>query len=233
MTKILLVSYAYNEQNNLESVIKKVKKTQKKLKKFETEFLVINDGSTDRTQELLDDIKIKTISHPFNLGPGVTLRTAYMYAVKNDFDYVVRFDSDGQHNPEYIPELLAPLFNKEADLVIGSRYVNDQEYKTSFVREIGIVFFSKIVSFLGGKKIADVTSGFRAVKGDLLKEIIYHIPRDFTALQLTLLESRMGIKIKEVPIEMNQRLNGKSYLNKKRLCKYPFKMFLAVLRGLK
>ena len=158
------------------------------------EIIVVNDGSTDNTANIAKRYG-NVITHPVNMGPGVVVQTGYKYAIRNKFDYIVRLDSDGQHNPKYIPKLLEPILKDEADVVIGSRYLHDDEYDTTFTRHLGIRFFSYIASCVMGMKITDVTSGFRALKKEVAESVVDTFPSGIIALEITIRKAFKGFRI--------------------------------------
>ena len=121
MKKLLIMTVAYNEEKNIGEVLEGIKKTIENLHKhnpnLDYEIIVVNDGSTDNTANIAkkQSKHANVITHPINLGPGVAVQTGYKYAIRNKFDYIVRLDSDGQHQPKYIPKLLEPVLEDEAE----------------------------------------------------------------------------------------------------------------------
>ncbi|WP_290596904.1 glycosyltransferase family 2 protein [Archaeoglobus sp. JdFR-39] len=228
--KILVSIAAYNEERTIGETIRRIKKTLSNMgDKIQYQILVVDDGSTDKTKEIAKKEGVKVIGHIINLGPGAALRTSYLYAARSDFDIVVRLDADGQHPPEYIPHLLDPILRGEADVVIGSRYL-ERSYKSSLLRDLGNIVHSKIISIVSQQKITDVTSGFRAIKIEVIRDIVKYDFPDTPAVYITLKKALSGYKLKEVPVKMYPRMHGKSYLNLKRLIIYPFKTVRDVIK---
>ena len=234
MKKLLIMTVAYNEEKNIGEVLEGIKKAVENLNNLDYEIIVVNDGSTDNTANIAkkQSKHANVITHPVNMGYGVAVQTGYKYAIRNKFDYIVKLDSDGQHQPEYLPKLLEPVLKDEADVVIGSRYLQDNKYSTTFTRQLGIKFFSYIASCVTGMKITDVTSGFRALKIEVAESVVDKFPSRICALEITILKAFKGFRIKEVSVEMNAREHGGSYLNLKRIAIYPLHnlyVFLKIL----
>ena len=116
--KILLIIPAYNEEANILKTCETIRKHSKKL-----DFIVINDGSKDRTKEILEENKLNHINLIHNLGIGGAVQTGYKYALENDYDIAVQFDGDGQHDVTYVEDIIKPIIEGKADFVIGSRFV--------------------------------------------------------------------------------------------------------------
>lgn len=143
---ILIIIPAYNEENNIEKLLKELKRYC-----HEVSILVINDGSRDHTSKVVRQEKVNIIDLPCNLGIGGAVQTGYKYARQHNFDIAIQIDGDGQHDPSYIHYFIQPLLKNEADLVIGSRYIDRIGFQSSFVRRIGIFYFSKLIFYLQKK----------------------------------------------------------------------------------
>ena len=155
--KVLLIIPAYNEEKNLPKLLNEIKK---KCPKFDT--LVVNDCSKDNTCILLKQCKIQAINLPINLGIGGAVQTGYLYAYYNGYDIAVQIDGDGQHDPIFISNLIDEISNGY-DLCIGSRFIDKNGFQSSFVRKIGISYFSFLIKLFCGEKITDPTSGFKSM----------------------------------------------------------------------
>jgi len=130
MKKTLIVIPAFNEEENISGVLTELKKHEPSM-----DILVVNDGSTDGTLSIVKNLEIECIDLPFNLGYGGALQTGFKYAVERDYDFVVQFDADGQHNPQEIKTLLKPLFEDRVDIVVGSRFIGGGNYQGSLSRK--------------------------------------------------------------------------------------------------
>lgn len=223
--KTLIIIPAYNEARNLPEVIKQLRRYVPEL-----DFIIINDASNDSTREflLLDDY-IQFLDLPVNLGIGGAMQAGYIYADKNNYDIAIQFDGDGQHKAEYIRDLILPIMKEDIDVVIGSRFLNRKGFQSSAMRRIGITFISVLIKFLTGVTIKDTTSGFRAVNKKMIKVFARNYPQDYPepeAILETLLEKS---KIKEIPVEMQERKQGKSSISGLFSVYYMLKVSIALI----
>lgn len=198
--KTLIVIPAFNEEKNLPSLIKEIKK-------YGFEYLIINDSSTDGTSGLAKASNFNILNLPINMGLAGVTRIGFMYAKDNNYDCVVCIDGDGQHDPKYISSLTKEIENGN-DYVIGSRFV-DKRKKLS-MRMIGSSILTFLIKVKTGKTIKDPTSGMRALGKEVINEFAnsmnYYAEPDAAT---HLLKKRY--KVKEVQVEMNDRQNGESY----------------------
>jgi len=159
--KLVVLIPAFNEEDNIEKVIASIPRKIKEIDKVE--ILVIDDGSTDRTYDFA--IKAgsdKVVSHTKNLGVGAAFMTGIRNAIMMNADIVVSFDADSQFNANQIPELLIPLLNRQADVVIGSRFLNGDPKNIPKIKLVGNKIFSRLMSWVTGQKFSDTQTGFRA-----------------------------------------------------------------------
>ncbi len=222
--RILVIIPAYNEENNIQHTIKEIKE-----KASYVDILVVNDGSTDRTNEIAMNNGVKVANQPFNMGIGAAVQTGFKIASEEGYDIAIQIDADGQHNPSYIPKLCEPILHGDADVVIGSRYKKKSEYRTSFVRLSGIKFFSWLTSLIIKQKITDTTSGLRALNKDAYSLFSEEYPTDFPDAEAIILLGYRGFRISEIPIEMRNRSGGISFFSIPKLLYYPFKNLLAIV----
>lgn len=220
--KICAVIPACNESDTIGMVIQETKKC------VDTVF-VVDNGSTDNTAEVARENGAEVIRHAVSQGYGAAQRAGHVAAMQNGFDYILQLDADGQHNPKYIPKLLETMQNSDYDIVIGSRFLSDGDKSLSFVRKIGIIFFSRVVSFLGHVRITDVTSGFKVYKVSSLMKLSKSSDTHPALGQMMEIAKR-GMKIAEVPVEMPDRNTGKSHLNPIKFALYPFRGIWAILK---
>lgn len=207
--KIILIIPAYNEEDNIINVCNQIEKFS------DYEYIVINDGSKDATEDLLCKNNIKHITLMHNLGIGGAVQTGYKYAYENDFDIAVQFDGDGQHDINYVSKLIEPIINNKADMVIGSRFLKESKsnFKSTRLRRIGKNIISILIKVLWKYKITDPTSGFRAINRDILKEFSKEYPTDYPEPESIVTALKQNFLVCEVPISMNQRTFGKSFVN--------------------
>lgn len=196
--------------------------------------VVIDDGSTDNSvqevRKILSDHVILLIQ-PFNCGIGTTVETGLLYASRHDADYAVKFDGDGQHLAEEIELLLQPLKRGEADMVIGSRFIErNSGFKSTFTRRIGIKFFQMLSWFLTGRGMTDSTSGFRAYNRDALDFAAKYYPSfDYPEPEENILFLKNKFILQEVPCKMNIRQGGTSSISPLKAVYYMIKVSLAMI----
>ena len=193
--------------------------------------LVIDDCSTDNTRQQAQRAGALTVSHPFNLGYASALETGYLYAVQHMYDIVVQMDGDGQHIAEEINKILQPVLNREADIVVGSRYQNKgvEAYRTPLTRRLGQRFFSAIFWLLTRQCITDPTSGFQCLNRKALDLYIKgDFPDDFPDADMLLLAYYSGLTIREVSVRMVERSEGVSMHAGWKPLYYVLKMLLSM-----
>lgn len=213
---------AFNEESNIRQLIGE-------LKKLEVDIIVINDKSTDNTLEVLRELKVNYIDLPCNLGIGGAVQTGYTYGVRNGYDIAVQVDGDGQHNPQYLLKIIAPIINEDADMIIGSRYINKEGFQSTTIRRIGIKYFSMLIKLLTGIKITDPTSGFRACNLKVMNYFANYYPTDYPEPESIVALLRQNYKVLEVPVTMSERRFGISSINFMRSIYYVIKVSLAIL----
>ena len=221
---VLTIIPAYNEEKSIKNVVESIYK-----KANSCDVIVINDGSKDATFKRANETKATVIDLPNNLGIGGAVQTGYLYAYKNNYDIAIQVDADGQHDPKYINQMIEIIKNGQADMVIGSRFIEKTKYKQTFFRMLGIKITSGIIELLTDKKIYDTTSGFRAVNKEIIEIFADNYPYDYpepcTNMEIIL----RGKEIKEIPVEMKQRETGVSSISPLKSVKYMLKVVLALL----
>ncbi len=230
--RILIIVPAYNESGNIEKTVREILAQPLPLT-----VLVIDDGSSDRTAQEARRLNLPAgkagvfvISLPFNIGIGAAVQTGFQFALKEGFDIAVQVDGDGQHDSTFLEKLLTPVLKGEADMTIGSRFLPPNlGYRSSFVRRIGINFFSHLISFLTQVKVTDPTSGFRAYNKKMIAAFARHYPYDFPEPEAIVLGTRLQAKIIEVPVEMRKRAAGFSSIRYLRTLYYMVKVTSAIL----
>ena len=176
--------------------------------------LVIDDGSTDHTHEFALEAGASVVSMPYNTGVGGALRTGLRYAVINGYKTVVQCDADGQHPVSHIRDLLTALDTDDCDMVIGSRFATGQaeHMSVSAIRRFAMWTLAASASRAVGSRITDVTSGFRAWRGDLLFALADHLPAYYLGdtYEAVVAAGRAGYRIQEIPSPIGERLHGTS-----------------------
>lgn len=222
--KILVIIPAYNEEKNIINVVNKIEELD-----IDVDYLVINDCSTDGTLDVLRNNRMHYLSLPVNLGIGGGVQTGYRYAVEHDYDIAIQHDGDGQHDPKYFNDVIEPILSGEADIVIGSRFIEKQGFQSSALRRFGISFLSKLIQRVCGVKIKDVTSGYRAVNKKYISFYAKDYPSDYPEPEAIVSASLRGAKIKEVPVIMNERQNGVSSINYSKSIYYMIKVSISII----
>jgi glycosyltransferase involved in cell wall biosynthesis len=201
----MIVMPAYNEAENLRYLLHKI---PNQIKGLDVGVMVIDDGSTDYTQQVVDEHNYIIVSNLINRGGGAALRLGYDILKEAGGDICVTMDADGQHQTEDIEALVLPIINDEFDVVIGSRIIGAREKDNPF-RIAGVHLFGAIISSLLGKRITDPSSGFRAFKMDKIKTIELREDQYHTS-ELIIEAVKKGLRVKEEPITILKRKFGKS-----------------------
>ena len=222
--KVLVVIPAYNEEQNIDKVIKNLND-----KAPYVDYLIINDCSKDGTEKLCKENGYNYISLPINLGIGGGVQAGYKYALEHNYDIVIQHDGDGQHDPDYINDVIEPIKNGQADIVIGSRFIDKQGFQSSGARRFGINFLSKLIKLCTGTVVKDVTSGFRAVNREYIEYYAENYPTDYPEPEAIVEAALRGAKILEMPVIMRERENGVSSINFRRSVYYMIKVSSAIL----
>ncbi len=221
--KILVIIPCYNEQQNIVNVIDNIKN-----KAPEVDYLIVNDASTDNSEEILKKMHYNYISLPVNLGIGGGVQAGYKYAKANNYDIAVQLDGDGQHNPEFLPDIINPVASGEYDMCIGSRFIKNEGFQTSFLRRLGITTLSIIIKILCNVRIKDVTSGFRACNKGLIDYFCEDYAQDYPEPEAIISAVLNGFKIGEVAVLMNEREFGTSSISPIKSLYYMLKVGLSL-----
>lgn len=222
--KIVIIIPAYNEALNLSELLPEVKNLTN-----EYDVVIINDASKDNTAYQVKKSGFNVINLPVNLGIGGAMQTGYLYAYYNLYDIAVQLDGDGQHDPEHIGKLLEPIFQGEADMVVGSRFIKSDGFQSSFIRRMGIKFFRLLIYVLTGKVFTDPTSGFRACNKAIISHFASYYPSDYPEPETLVSINRLGFTVVEVPVIMRKRVEGQSSINAYKALYYMVKVTLAIL----
>lgn len=223
--KTLIVLPAYNEEANICTVLEGIKREVPGIP-----IIVVNDGSSDATVAIAEKCGASVISLPYNSGYGVALQTGFIYAVRNNYSTVILMDADGQHDPRCIKDLLGEIAKDDVDIVIGSRFLGDCRYKTSFLKRLGMIIFGGIASLIMRQKVTDPTSGFQAIKGKTIQFAANDFyPPDYPDADFIILLHRHGFKIREIPVTMHPNAENKSMHRGHKTLYYVFKMVLSIV----
>ena len=222
--KNIIIIPAYNESGNIENTIKDITENAK-----DFDYIIVNDCSTDDTLEICRKNHFSYINLPINLGIGGAVQAGYRYAFYHGYDTAVQFDGDGQHDAAYLSKLLEVLEKDEADMAIGSRFIENEGFQSSAIRRVGIKFFTKLIKLLTRKKITDPTSGMRMVNRKLMEEFTFSYPKDYPEPESAVTVRKKGYRIKEVPVKMRSRAEGESSISMSKSVYYMIKVSLAII----
>ena len=224
LMKKLVIIPAYNESENIVNTVKEIKE-----KASDFDYVVINDCSSDKTLEILESNHLNYINLPVNLGIGGAVQTGYKYALEHEYDMAVQVDGDGQHDPAYLHSLEETLIKENADMVIGSRFIKNEGFQSTFARRMGIVYFTKMIKSLTGTTITDPTSGFRLVNKDVIALFSNDYPRDYPEPESIVALLKRKKKVIEVPVQMKERQGGVSSIRLWNSVYYMIKVSIAIL----
>ena len=202
---VYVVIPAYNEAENIGDVLRRVPND---VLGHPVKTLVVVDGATDATEEVVRDLDYAAISYMINRGGGAALKAGYEVALEHGAQIIVTLDADGQHLPEEIPNLVQPIIEGEADLVCGSRVLGDYE-KDNQVRAAGVVFFNWLVSILTMTRVTDCSNSFRAIRASTLGTLDLR-QSQFHTSELLIEALKKDLRVKEVPITIKKRLYGET-----------------------
>lgn len=223
--KVLLIIPAYNEEASIQ-------KTMESVKKSGYDYIIINDGSTDSTAQILDSNHYNHITLLANLGIGGAVQTGYKYAHEMGYDIAIQFDADGQHDISYLENLISPIYSGKANLVIGSCFIDKsaKNQRSSTARRLGIQFLSNVIKVFSGQRIHDPTSGFRAADQTVIACFARNYPLEYPEpiSNFELLKNPQ-IKIQETPVKMSRRTGGKSSISSFKIIYAGFNVLLSIL----
>ena len=186
---------AYNEEKNIAAIITRLKKITDKI-------IVCNDGSSDLTSKIAEELGAIVINHERNLGYGAAIRSIFLKAKNSDCDILVTFDADGQHRVEDVDKVIKPISNGESDIVIGSRFLDESKKEVPNYRKVGIKVITKITNATIKKQLTDAQSGFRAYSKKVLNELNPSELGMGISTEILIKASAKNFRILEVPIKI-------------------------------
>ena len=218
--KVLIIIPAYNEEKNLKRVIDRL---QQVCPQFD--YMIVNDGSTDGTEQVCRQNQFRHISLPVNLGLSGAVRAGMRYASQKGYDMALQFDADGQHLPEYIQPMVDCMTQTNCDVVIASRYFGSR--MPFRMRTVGAKMITAAIRLTTGRHLSDPTSGMRLYSRRVIEQFIKdenNAPEPDTLSYLI----RLGADIREVKVEMDERTEGQSYLTPVNASKYMIHMMMSI-----
>lgn len=219
--RVLVIVPAYNEQDSILSTVGKIISCG-------YDYIVVNDGSSDRTLEVCRKNEINVLDLSQNLGIGGAVQAGHKYARQYGYDIDVQVDGDGQHDPTYIPYLVS-LIEDGADLAIGSRFIEKSDgFQSTLMRRIGIRWLSFLIKLLTSKRVADPTSGFRACGTRAIDLFCDSYPMDYPEPESIAHAIKAGLSVEEASVSMLERQGGKSSIGGLSSVYYMIKVSLAI-----
>ncbi len=223
---LAVVVPAYNEESTISSVIQNLNYSIQLINEISYfEVVIVNDGSSDKTEKIASGKKNTVVlSHGFNRGIGAAVRTGLQYVEKNNFDLVVKFDADLQHDTNDLIHIINPLISNNSDFVYGDRFSGDINYKMPMIRKYGNKFFTTLMKSITRYEITDSQPGLFAGNKKFLSCV--SIFSDYNYTQQVLYSCYLsGLRFEQVPIQFNERKHGKSFVK----LSYPFKAMFQIL----
>lgn len=220
----LIIIPAYREAATIENLVNDIIVNYPQY-----DYVIINDGSKDATRNICLKNKYCFIDLPINLGIGGAVQAGYKYAEREGYMIAVQIDGDGQHDVSQLGGVIEPLASGRADIAIGSRFIEKEGFQSSFMRRIGISFLSGLIWLCTGRKILDVTSGYRAVNRKFIELYAENYPSDYPEPEAIVIAVMHRGKIVEVPVTMNERTAGRSSIRAWKSAYYMMKVTLAIV----
>lgn len=219
-SELLIIIPAYNEEDNIENVVTYIRE-----KYSQYDYIVVNDGSRDHTADICRKNGYELLNLPVNLGLAGAFQAGLKYAYTKGYKYAIQFDADGQHRPEFIEPMLERI--KEGyDIIVGSRFVHEKKGRS--LRMLGSKMITIAIKMTTGSRLSDPTSGMRMFSKDMIREFAQNLnygPEPDTVSYLM----KNGARVSEIPVYMDERQAGESYLNLGNSCKYMVKMLISIL----
>lgn len=227
--KVLLIIPAFNEEESIINTVNQVERFYDE--NFQLDYVVINDGSTDTTGELLNNAKKNVIHLVSNLGIGGAVQTGYKYAQLHKYDIAVQFDGDGQHDINSLSTLISPILYEKINFTIGSRFVPGEKsnFQSTGLRRLGINIISFLIKIVSGRRLYDTTSGYRAADRKTIKYFSQYYPVKYPEPESLVVLLKNGFEFREVPVNMFERVGGESSITPLKSIKYMLEVCSAIL----
>lgn len=222
--KLLVIIPAYNEEANIKKTVENLKKNAPQY-----DYIIINDCSKDKTGEICKENGFNVVHLPCNLGIGGAVQTGFIYAWENGYDLAVQVDGDGQHDAQFLMEMEQYLKDNQCNMVIGSRFIEKEGFQSSFMRRVGIRYFTWLIKLLTRQTITDATSGLRMVDRSIIELFAREYPKDYPEPESTTKVIKKGMKVMEIPVVMKERQGGVSSISPMKSIYYMIKVSLAVI----
>jgi glycosyltransferase involved in cell wall biosynthesis len=221
--KLLILIPAFNEEGAVGGVVKEVREVMP-----DVPVVVVDDCSTDATVHVAREAGAQVLGLPYHLGLGGCVQAGYRLAFELGYDYVIRVDGDGQHDPRDIPAILHALEREGCEMVIGSRFMNGAGVHSGFLRALGIVFFRAMLRPILGRPVRDPTSGFVGVNRTALAVFSRSFPLEYPEIEALVVLQRKRFRFIEVPCRMRPRRAGRTSITPLKSLYYPVHVLLGV-----
>lgn len=225
--KTLIIIPALNEEASIARVVDNVRRQVP-----QADVLVVNDGSSDETGTQAEAAGALVLHMPYNVGIGASVQAGFQFAQMQNYDVVVRNDGDGQHDAQEIGRMMSLLDAGEADMIIGSRYIEKRGYVGTPMRRLGSLILARLITTIIGQPITDPTSGFIVCNRRAIRLCAQIYPHDYPEPESLVLLHRAGLCLREMPVTMLPRGGGQSSITVLRSGYYMLKVILAILVGL-
>lgn len=226
MTKhLLIIIPCFNEEASIADLLTELLRLRLA---YDLNIVVINDSSTDNTLAIIRQFNIVVLNLPVNLGIGGAMQTGYKYAKRHNYDLAVQMDGDGQHPPAELAKLLAHYEKTRANVIIGSRFISKEGFQSSLLRRSGIAYFHRLNQLFTGKRILDITSGFRLFDKKAINIAADNYPDEYPEPESLVVFAKAGLKIEEIAVVMKERQGGQSSIRSLSGIYYMIKVSIAM-----
>jgi glycosyltransferase involved in cell wall biosynthesis len=222
--RVLVIIPAYNEERSLPAVAEDLGRHAP-----DADVCLVDDGSTDGTADVARNLGFRVLKLPANLGIGGAVQAGYLWALERGYDAAVQFDGDGQHDASSMHALLEPVAAGSADLVVGSRFLGDGEFRSTVARRLGIRYLAGLIRVRCGARVTDSTSGYRAASRAAIALFARAYPSDYPEPESIAIARRAGLRVAEVPVRMRERAHGESSISFLRSFQYMVKVTVALM----
>lgn len=225
--RVLVMIPAFNEEGSIGAVIERLRAELPG-----ADVLVIDGYSRDRTHEVAVDAGVHAIRLSSAYSIGGAVEAGFLFAHRHQYDLLARMDGDGQHKADDLKRLIERVAAGEADVLIGSRYADRQEYRNTLSRTLGIGLFASMVSALTGKSFTDTTSGLMVATREVVRYVVVDYPFDYSEVESIVILHRAGFNVKETAVSMQHRTAGRSSFTALRAFYYMFRGLLSMMLDL-
>ena len=226
--RVLVIVPCYNEEAAIALVVAEINRVKATFDGC-LDVLVVNDCSTDNSLAVIRQLDCYYLNLPVNLGIGGAMHAGYKYAYRHGYTAAVQMDGDGQHPAEELDKILEPVLWSQADVVIGSRFLHNNGFRSTALRRTGINYFRWLNRALIGKTIYDSTSGFRAFNRKTMQIVNDYYPDEYPEPESIVQFGLHKLRIQEVPVTMRERQGGVSSITMTRAVYYMLKVTLGTL----